>query len=219
MRNVIILGTGALASELTFYIEDNNSRASLREKINILGYIDYADVAAKFQKVYDYKAPILSDIDGYIPNDNEEVLLGIANIAVRKKMIAKLLDKKAKIGSFIHHSVIISKSPNLGKGNIIFPFSIIEKNAIIGDYNLMTSYSFISHDCLVGNNNFFSTSGVSGYVKICNDNFFGIRSTVIPGVEIGSGNIIQAGMTIDKNIKDNTTVFYRYKEKILAVPK
>jgi len=217
MRNVIILGSGGLASELTFYIEDNNSKNKPSEKINIVGYIDYADVATEFHKKYNYNAPIISDIDGYIPSNNEEVLIGIGNIAVRKKMIAILLNKKAKIGSFVHHSVIVSKSPNWGKGNIILPFSIIENNAIIGDYNLLTSYSFISHDCVVGNNNFFSTSGISGNVKIGNDNFFGIRSTVIPSIEIGNNNIIQAGMTIDKRIKDNTTVFYRYKEKIFII--
>lgn len=219
MRNVIILGSGGLASELTFYIEDNNSKSKPNEKINILGYIDYADVAGKFSKKYNYDAPIISDIDGYIPSDNEEVLIGIGNIAVRKKMITLLLNKKAKIGSFVHNSVIVSKSPNWGEGNVIFPYCIIENNAIIGNYNLLTSYSFISHDCVVGNNNFFSTSGIAGNVKICNDNFFGIRSTVIPGIEIGNNNTIQAGMTIDKSIKDNTTVFYRYKEKILAIHK
>lgn len=219
MRNVIILGSGGLASELTFYIEDNNSKNKPNEKINILGYIDYANVAGEFYNKYDYEAPIISDIEDYIPKDDEEVLIGIGDVAVRKKMIAILLNKKANIGGFVHHSVIVPKCPNWGKGNIIFPFSIMENNAIVGDYNILTSYSFISHDCVVGNNNFFSTAGIAGNVKLGNDNFFGLRSTVIPGIEIGNNNIIQAGMTIDKNIKDNTTVFYKYKEKIFVIGK
>ena len=40
MRNVIILGTGGCASEVTFWIEDNNKRVLEGDKINILGYID-----------------------------------------------------------------------------------------------------------------------------------------------------------------------------------
>ena len=43
MRNVIILGTGGGASEVTFFIEDNNSKLPESEKINILGYIDYEE--------------------------------------------------------------------------------------------------------------------------------------------------------------------------------
>jgi acetyltransferase-like isoleucine patch superfamily enzyme len=59
-----------------------------------------------------------------------------------------------------------------------------------------------------------STSGFSGNVKIGNNNFFGIRSTVLPSVTIGNDNTIQAGMTIDKNISDNETIYYRFKEKV-----
>ena len=50
MRNVIILGAGGAASAITFYIEEQNSRNEIEEKINILGYIgdkpdiDIADI-------------------------------------------------------------------------------------------------------------------------------------------------------------------------------
>lgn len=219
MRNVIIVGSGAVAAELTFYIEDTNTKVEEIDKINILGYLEYSDVIEKYWKKYNFKAPVLSDIDAYTPDHNEEVLVGIANINVREQMINILLKKNATIGSFVHHSVIKPKDSNWGVGNIIFPFCIIEQNAVINNYNLITSYSFISHDCHVGNNNFLSTAGLAGNVTIGNNNFFGIRSTVIPGITIGNNNVIQAGMIVNKNIKDNTTIFYRYKEQVLAIPK
>lgn len=219
MRNVVILGSGGVASELTFYIEDNNAKSTAYEKIHIRGYIDYAESKDKFWKKYEFDAPLLCDIDEYVPKEDEEVLLGIASIKVRIEMITKLRDKKATIGSFVHHSVVMPKPFNWGIGNIVYPFCIIEKNAIVGDFNLLTSYSFISHDCVVGNNNFLSTAGLAGNVKVGDNNFFGLRSTVIPSVEIGDNNTIQAGMTVDKSIKDDTIIFYRYKEKVLAIPK
>ena len=82
-----------------------------------------------------------------------------------------------------------------------------------------TSYSFISHDCEVGNGNFFSKAGIAGHVKIGSNNYFGIGSVVIPHTVIGDNNLIQAGMTIDRSVKDDTTVFYRFKEKVMAIPK
>ena len=72
---------------------------------------------------------------------------------------------------------------------------------------------------MVGDNNFLSVAGLAGTVKVGNNNYFGLRSTVIPGVEVGNNNVIQAGMIIDKNVKDDTTVFYRFKEKVMAIPK
>lgn len=219
MRNVIILGTGGCAAEVTFYIEDHNNKVNSNEQINILGYIDYADHIKDHYEKYNFEAPVLCDIDNYNPKPDEEVLIAVMNLNFRKEMISALISKKAKIGSFIHHSVIKPKNMSLGIGNIVFPFCILEKHAHIGNYNLLTSYSFISHDCVVGDNNFFSIAGIAGAVKVGNNNYFGIRSLVIPGIQIGNNNVIQAGMIVDKNIKDDTTIFYRYKEQVLAIPK
>lgn len=85
-------------------------------------------------------------------------------------------------------------------------------------FEFLTSQTCISHDCVVGFNNVFSTVIVCGRTIIGNENTFNIRSTVIPDRKIGSGNIIQAGMIVDKNIEDKTTLFYRFKEKVLAIP-
>ena len=219
MRNVVILGSGSVAAEITFYITDNNLKVEKDKQINIKGYIEYDYNIEKFYNKYKFDAPLLGDIDAYIPANDEEVLICVSDISFRRKMINVLLEKKANIGSFIHHTVIIPKSADVGVGIIIYPFCIVEQYASIGDYNLITSYSFISHDCEVGNNNFFSTSGLGGRVKVGDNNYFGIRSTVIPDVEIGNNNVIQAGMVVNKSIKDDTTVFYRYKEQVIAIPK
>ena len=219
MRNVIILGTGGCASEVTFCIEDNNSKAPEGEKINILGYIDYAEHVKAHYDRYNFEAPVLCDIDSYSPKPDEEVLVAVMDIGFRQKMIQALLEKNAKIGSFMHHSVVKPENLNIGEGNIVGPFCMLEKYATIGNYNLLTSYCFISHDSVVGDNNFFSVAGVAGSVKVGNNNYFGIRSFTVPGVEIGNNNVIQAGMCVDKNVKDDTTVFYRFKEKVMAIPK
>ena len=219
MRNVIILGTGGCAAEVTFYIKDHNSKVSEEERINILGYIDYAENVKDYYEKYNFKAPVLCDIDEYEPKPDEEVLIAVMDLEFKQKMIKALIDKNAKIGSFIHHSVIMPENLDIGEGNIVFPFCILEEYAIIGNYNLLTSYCFISHDCVVGDNNFFSVAGVAGSVKVGNNNYFGLRSLVIPGVEVGNNNVIQAGMIVDKNVKDDTTVFYRFKEKVMAIPK
>jgi sugar O-acyltransferase (sialic acid O-acetyltransferase NeuD family) len=219
MRNIVIIGTGAVAAELTSYIEDHNKDNSNDTKINILGYIDYDYNIDKYWKKYNLKAPVLCDIDSYIPSEKEEVLIGISDIKFRNGIIEKLIDKKAQFMNFIHKSVIIPDQVTLGIGNIIYPFCIIGPNTKIGNFNMVTSYSFISHDCVIGNGNFLSTAGIAGRVIIGDYNFFGIRSTVIPNVEIGNNNVVQAGMIVDKSLKDETTIFYRFKEQILAIPK
>ena len=219
MKNIIIIGTGAVAAELTSYIEDNNTKIELNNRINLLGYIEYENNIEKYWKKYKLKAPVICDIDSYIPAVNDEVLIGISDIQFRNTMIDKLLIKNVKIASFIHNTVIIPETVQLGIGNIIYPFCIIGPNTLIGNFNMITSYSFISHDCNIGQGNFLSTAGIAGRIKIGDNNFFGIRSTVLPHITIGNNNVIQAGMIVDKSIKDDSTIFYRYKEQVLAIPK
>jgi len=219
MKNIIILGTGGLAAQLTFYIEDNNSRVANDEKINILGYIDYEENIEKYWKRYNFKNPVLCDVDSYIPKENEEVLLAISNVGFRNKMIDILVKKNAKIGSFVHSTVIISKSQEFGYGNIVMPFCEVEPNSQVGDNNILTPYSFISHDSIVGNGNFFSKAGIAGHTEIGDNNYFGLGSVVIPHVRLGNNNTIIAGTMVSNSVEDDTTVFYRYKERVLAIPK
>ena len=216
MKNVVIIGAGGAAAELTFYIEDNNWNSPENERIHIRGYVDYT---RDFWQKYRFERPFLGNIDAYQPKADEEVLIALMDVDSRKKMIRILKGKGACFGSFIHHSVIRPPDLEIGKGNIIFPFCILEKYSKIGDFNFLTTYCFISHDCEVGNNNFFSVSGIAGTVKVGDNNYFGIRSQAIPGITIGNNNTIQAGMIVDKDVEDDTTVFYRFKERVLAIPK
>ncbi len=219
MINVIIVGSGAVAAELTSYIEDQNKNVLQEKQLNLLGYLDAEENIEKYWSKYKLNKPVLSDIYSYEFHEDDHFIIGISNISFRKKMIDVIESKKGKIIGFTHFSSIIADSSVIGIGTIIYPYCIIGPNCIIGKHNLITAYSFISHDSLVGNSNFLSTTGLSGGVIIGNNNFFGIRSTVLPKVVIGSDNIIQAGMVIDKNVENSTTVFYKYKEKVIALPK
>jgi acetyltransferase-like isoleucine patch superfamily enzyme len=219
MKKIVIIGTGAVAAELTSYIEDNNKHTNSESHIELLGYIDYEYNIEKYWKKYQLQKPVLGDINNFNFEKEVEVLIGISDIKFRNDIISKLEIIGVTFCQFIHHSVIIPETIELGKGNIIYPFCIIGPNTKIGDFNMVTSYSFISHDCIVGNGNFLSTAGIAGRVSIGDNNFFGIRSTILPSISIGHNNVIQAGMVVDKKVNDDSIIFYRFKEQVLAILK
>jgi sugar O-acyltransferase (sialic acid O-acetyltransferase NeuD family) len=216
MKNVTIIGSGAVAAELTSYIEDNNKHEDSLDQFNILGYLEFEENISKYWARYKHKKPVIGDINSYEMKEDDHFIIAISNIDFKKKILNILQSKNANVIGFVHRSSLIAESSRIGKGNLIYPFCIVGPNAELGDHNLLTSYSFISHDCRIGNNNFFASAGLSGNVTIGSNNFFGIRATVLPDVSLGSGNIIQAGMIVDKDIPDNTTVFHRFKEKIIS---
>jgi acetyltransferase-like isoleucine patch superfamily enzyme len=219
MKKIVIIGTGAAAAELTSYIEDNNKYLDYEAQLDLVGYVDYEYNIDKYWKKYQLQKPVLGNVDDFQFVEEVEVLIGISDINYRNIIISKLEAIGVVFCQFIHHSVIMSKTIELGKGNVIYPFCIIGPNTKIGDFNMVTSYSFISHDCDIGSGNFFSTAGIAGRALIGDNNFFGIRSTVLPSISIGHNNVIQAGMVVDKKVKDNSVLFYRFKEQVLAIPK
>ncbi len=220
MREILVIGTGAVAAELSSYFEDNNRAISQeKDKFHIKGYIEYAHNIENYWKKYELKAPVLGDIDSFDFQPETEVFIAIANGDFKTQLIEKLDKKGVCFPNFIHNSSIVASTAILGRGNIIYPQVIIGPKVKMKDFNLVTSYSFISHDCIIGSMNFLSTAGLAGKVEVGDYNFFGIRSTVIPSVQIGSRNIIQAGMTVDKDVADNTTIFHRFKEKVMVLSK
>jgi acetyltransferase-like isoleucine patch superfamily enzyme len=219
MANVIIVGSGAVASELTSYIEDHNRHLNADEQLNVEGYIDFDENIEKYWSKYKFNRPVLDDIYRYHVKEHDRFIIGISDIEFRMKMVNILRSKHAEIIGFIHYSSIIANTARIGVGNIIYPHCIIGPNSVIGDFNFFTSYSFVSHDCVIGSENFFATAGLSGHISIGDKNYFGIRSTVLPNISVGNRNMIQAGMVVDKDIIDNCTVFHRFKEKVIAIKK
>jgi sugar O-acyltransferase (sialic acid O-acetyltransferase NeuD family) len=216
MNNIVIIGSGALAAELTSHIYNINSCNI--DSLVIKGYLDDDFNNFKYNsEKYKYNSPYLGTLKDYKFSQNEEYALGIGSTESRKKIIDKLTIHGLKFKNLIHPLAQIDKNSILGLGNIVYSNTIIGPNVNIGNHNIFTSFSFISHDCYIGNNNFFSTSGLAGAVIIGNDNFFGIRSTIIPFIKIGNSNIIKAGMIVDKDIGNQETVFYRFKEKVSII--
>ena len=213
MIKVIFIGSGAVAAEVCSYIEDLNEKQI--KQIEIVGFLDDSyDNYKKNSINYMFCSNYLGKITDWSFSNEYHYIFGFANLRVRASLIKKLDLVNINWLTIIHPTVQISKSAIIEKGTIIYPNCVIGPNVKIGRFNLITSFSFVSHDCILGENNFLSTSGLSGNVTIGSNNFFGIRSTVLPSVIIGSDNTIQAGMTLDKNISDNETIYYRFKEKI-----
>lgn len=217
MKHVVIIGAGAHSAEIVGLIYDNNKHSCENEQIVIKGYIDDKD--ENYLK-YKFKEPLLSNIDGYVPDHDDYFILGISNVHSRTLCLDKLKNRKINFLNFIHYTSIIYETAEIGYGNVISCYSKIGPNAKLGNLNSINSRTEIGHDCVVGSNNVFAGSvGIAGYSNVGDNNFFSMYSAVIPNITIGSNNTIQAGMIVDKNIGEDTYFFHRFKEKVLVIPK
>lgn len=217
MKDVIIVGAGGHAAELNDYIQHDNQKRDRSNSINIVGFVD--DNANSYNE-YAFTAPFLGSISQHEVSKSVYYLIAIGSLVHRKRIVKDMLLKGALFTSFIHPDAYISASSHIGDGAVIAPNVNLGPKTSVGAFSMINSRCSIGHDSKVGEFNFFSPNVcLSGHTIVGDENLFGINSATIPGVKVGSRNKIMAGMVVDKNVGDDEVVFYRYKEKIIAVPK
>ncbi len=216
MKDIIIIGAGGHAAEIDEYIKYSQKKTA-KNKLNIIGFLD--DDPKSYKK-YKLSAPFQGGIKEHQIQPNTFYIIGIANLEYREKIVTRFKNEGAHFITFIHCNSYISESSTIGNGVVIGPNVNIGPNVKIGDFNLLNARSSMGHDTIIGAYNFISPNVCfSGFTTVGDSNLFGINSATIPGIKIGNCNKIAAGMILHKNVGDDSVVFYRYKERIMAIPK
>ena len=215
MKNIIIIGSGGHGAELDEYIRYNNNHG--KPEYQIIGFLD--DNPNNYAS-YQLSAPLLGGVKNHNIRTDCSYLMGIANLEYRKYFVDKFIESGAEFTSLVHVSAYISESAKFGKGVVVGPMANIGPNTEIGNFSLINSRCSLGHDTHIGNFNFISPNVCfSGFTTIGDENLFGINSATIPHVEVGNRNKIAAGMILDKNIGNDSVIFYRHKERVIAIPK
>jgi len=216
MKEIIIVGSGGHGAELDDYIQYNNKQSGV-EGIKIRGYLD--DNPDNYSS-YSFSAPLIGGVKDHKVKKDVHYLIGIANLQFRQKFVEQYLNDGASFISLVHASAYISNSCKLETGVVIGPNVNLGPNTMIGDYSMINSRCSIGHDTKIGKFNFISPNVCfSGFSEVGDGNLFGINSATIPNIKVGNNNKIMAGMVLDKNVGDDSVVFYRFKERVIAVPK
>lgn len=126
----------------------------------------------------------------------------------RTKILYDLDIPKEKFTNFIHPSVMIAKSANIGYGNVLLANVVVNCNVILGNFNTVNSGTLLGHDITIGNNNYFAGQVCIGSgLTIGNENFIGLNSSIRNGITIGSNNIVGMASNITKNVSDNNILY------------
>lgn len=214
MKDVIIIGAGGHGAEIDEYIKYSQKTRGIKE-FNVIGFLD--DNPGNYAS-YKFSAPLIGAIKEHRILKGKYYLIGIANLKYRKYFIEKFKSEGAEFVSHIHCNAYVSESAIIGEGTIIGPNANLGPNVRIGNFNLINSRCSLGHDTSIGHFNFISPNVCfSGFTKVGDDNLFGINSATIPNISIGNRNKIAAGMVLDQNVGDDAVVFYRFKERVIAI--
>lgn len=216
MKNVIIAGAGGHGAELDEYIRCG-AISHDGESLHVIGFIDDD---AESHRAYQLSAPLLGGIQNHAVRTDCGYVLAIGSLAHRRGLMELLVAKGAEFCSVIHPSAYVSPSCRLGRGVVIGPNATLGPNVSVGDHTLINARVSVGHDAQIGRCNIVSPNcAFTGFATVGDDNFFGLNSAVLPRIAVGNGNTIAAGMILDRNVGSGETVFYRFKERVVAVTK
>lgn len=217
MKKVIIVGAGGHAAELVDYMIHINtiSTVEMEKEWEIVGLID--DSEANYE-AYAYDFPFLGKIKDHIVQQEVGYVMGIANMKYRRVIIQQLQQEGARFVTLIHPTALVSPSATIGAGCVISHNVSIGPKAVLGDFNLINSRCTIGHDTAIGSYNFLAPQVVTGgFAAVGEENFFGTNAVILPAIALGNRNTVAAGMIVDKNVLNDATVFYRFKEKVVVI--
>ncbi len=113
-----------------------------------------------------------------------------------------------KFTNFIHPTVMMARSAQIGLGNVLLANVVLNCNTILGNFNTVNSGTLLGHDTIIGNNNYFAGQVCVGSgLKIGDKNFIGLNSSIRNGITIGNTNIVGMASNITKDVSDNNVLY------------
>ncbi|MGA8101107.1 MAG: acetyltransferase [Candidatus Acidiferrales bacterium] len=202
MTDVVILGAGGLARELSWLFEAANLD---EKKWNVLGFID--DNPA-LHGVIQCGLPVLGGFEWFERrrDTNIRVICGTGNPSSRKALAERATALSFQFCQAIHPSAQMSRWVELGPGTIVAAGSVLTTQIQLGAHALVQVNSVIGHDSAIGAYaNINPGCRISGNVKIGEGVDFGTGATVIQGKTIGEWSVIGAGAVVTQDIPAHVT--------------
>ncbi len=193
MKDIVLIGAGGFAREVTWLIEQNNT---VKPEWNILGYI--ADSESGLLKY-----PVLGS-DEWLESYEGEIyaVCCVGNSELREKIISKYKDHpNVHFPAIISKDAIIGDNISVSDGTIICAGTITTVNVKIGKFVIINLDCTIGHEAVLGDYvTLYPSVNVSGTVTIKENTEIGTGSAIIQGITIGEHTIVGAGSVIIKDI-------------------
>lgn len=127
-----------------------------------------------------------------------DLFIAVGNDKIRERLFLAGKEKGFIMANYISTKTIIWENLSVGQNVFISEDSAIQPFVKIGDNTIIIGAK-IGHHSTIGANSLLSTCIIGANVKIGNNCFLGINSSVKSNIEIRDRNIIGMGSVITKN--------------------
>ena len=131
------------------------------------------------------------------PDRGGDYFIGIGDDAARRTYFDRLKNIGLTAATCIAPAAWVAGDAAIGEGVFIGPGAVVNSRSRVGDNVIVNTLSSIDHDCDVGEDTQL-TPGVTlgSHLVIGPRCFFGMKSCVLPRLEIGAGTTVMAGALV-----------------------
>jgi sugar O-acyltransferase (sialic acid O-acetyltransferase NeuD family) len=146
------------------------------------------------------------------PADSRYINIGIADSAVRRKLVERCAGDGVQFFEVRASNVIQLDNVQIGEGAIICSFVTLTSNIRIGKHFHANIYSYVAHDCVIGDYVTFAPGAMcNGNVVIEDCAYIGAGAILKQGqpgnpLMIGRGAVVGMGAVVTKSVPPGATV-------------
>jgi perosamine synthetase len=141
-----------------------------------------------------------------------ECVVGIGDNKTRYETVKSLEPLSLTYTNAIHKTVYLSKSVQIGVGNVLCAGVSVGTSVIIENHSILNTNSSIDHHCIIKDVVHVAPNcGLCGNVCVQTGSFIGVGSNIIPNVSIKPWSFIKAH-TLVKEGADKIAIYQPYLE-------
>lgn len=202
MQDIVIFGSGGLAREVAFLIEQINGASP---QWNILGFVE-TDPHRVGDEVGKYRVRYTEE---ELFDKTVAAAIGIGSPVVIHKIATRFAERSNISFPNLIHPSVIRDEPRvaLGRGNILCAGSIFTTDIEIGSFNFFNLNCTYGHDVRIADCCVFNPGiNMSGGVEMGSRCLIGTGATILQYLKIGDEVTVGAGSVVTKDVPAGTTV-------------
>ena len=199
-REIMIVGAGGFGREAAWTLERINSAEPAWE---LLGFADDApDKATGSLEGY----PMLGSVEkASHDHPGAAVFIAIGDNATRESIYRRL--RGHDFPAIVDPSADVAPTVEMRHGVFIGPHAVVSVGAELGKFAVVNARAGVGHDSKLGD---FAQvcpgATLSGHTIVGAHAFIASNASTVPGISIGAGAKITAGMPVYKNVADGVTL-------------
>jgi sugar O-acyltransferase (sialic acid O-acetyltransferase NeuD family) len=200
VRDLIVLGSGGLAQEYAWLVEEINEE---ERSFNLLGYLDDdPDRGKKNYLGYQVLGPV-ADLPRF---RNAWAIAGVGDPRARRQIIERLLPQHSRWANLVSPTVRLHSSHRIGIGVMIGRYTDMTVGCEIGNHVMVNIHAVLGHAVRVGDFSVVSPNvTINGEATIGSTCYIGANAFV-RNVTVGDGATVGASSAVVKDVPADCVV-------------